>query len=73
MGLDRPWSRLEIVGSAVDDDGNATPDPLTERPYALIRNGNSYLRQSARGSENPVFQNLPKRTLTARNQGKDGF
>ncbi|ROS05084.1 RHS repeat-associated protein [Sinobacterium caligoides] len=52
-------------------DKTITPDEVKALLQSLLRNGQNYLRKSS--GEDPLFANLPQRTITAHQGGAEGF
>ncbi|WP_068830937.1 RHS repeat-associated core domain-containing protein [Pseudomonas sp. BMS12] len=70
---DERWSDLEILGAADPAVGAADP-ANADKPYAIVRAGQSYLRASSTTQGQDVyFNNLPQRTLIALQHGLAGY
>ena len=69
------WDDLKILGPADPDAPQGAADPLNaDRPYAVVRGGQSYLRaNSTVQGQDVTFNNLPKRSLTALQRGLAGY
>ncbi|MGY4532100.1 RHS repeat-associated protein [Pseudomonas sp. TE3786] len=69
------WNDLEIVGAVDVGAPQGAADPVNaDRPYAIIRDGQSYLRSSTTAiGQNISFNNLPNRTLIALQRGMAGY
>ncbi|WP_139271168.1 RHS repeat protein, partial [Atopomonas hussainii] len=69
------WADLKILGPADANAPLGAADSLNaDRPYAVIRGGQSYLRaNSSVQGQDVTFNNLPQRTLTALQRGLAGY
>jgi len=69
------WADLTVLGPAKADAPQGAADPVNaDRPYAVIRGGQSYLRATSTVQGQDVsFHNLPRRTLTALQRGLAGY
>ena len=69
------WQDLKILGPADPNAPQGAADSLNaDRPYAVVRGGQSYLRaNSTVQGQDVTFNNLPKRSLTALQRGLAGF
>ncbi|XXF08328.1 RHS repeat protein [Pseudomonas sp. D2-3] len=69
------WEDLKILGPADASAPQGAADSLNaDRPYAVVRGGQSYLRaNSTVQGQDVTFHNLPKRTLTALQRGLAGY
>jgi len=69
------WQDLKILGPADPDAPEGAADPLNaDRPYAVVRGGQSYLRaNSTVQGQDVTFNNLPRRSLTALQRGLAGY
>ncbi|WP_068830931.1 RHS repeat-associated core domain-containing protein [Pseudomonas sp. BMS12] len=67
------WSDLDVLGAADPAVGAADP-ANADKPYAIVRAGQSYLRASSTTQGQDVyFNNLPQRTLIALQHGLAGY
>ena len=67
------WNDLEVLGAA-DASASAADPANADKPYAIVRAGQSYLRSSTTAQgQDLVFNNLPQRTLTALQHGLAGY
>lgn len=69
------WEDLKILGAVDPSAPLGAADPLNaDRPYAVVRSGQSYLRASSTvQGQDVTFNNLPKRRLTALQRGLAGY
>ncbi|WP_405118179.1 RHS repeat-associated core domain-containing protein [Pseudomonas leptonychotis] len=69
------WEDLKILGPADANAPLGAADSLNaDRPYAVVRGGQSYLRaNSTVQGQDVTFNNLPKRSLTALQRGLAGY
>ncbi|XQE67014.1 hypothetical protein ACOAPY_00010 [Pseudomonas sp. P3C3] len=69
------WGNLEILGAADPAAPQGAADPANaDKPYAIVRAGQSYLRSSSTTQGQDVhFNNLPQRTLIALQRGLAGY
>ena len=69
------WEDLKILGPADANAPQGAADSLNaDRPYAVVRGGQSYLRaNSTLQGQDVTFNNLPKRRLTALQRGLAGY
>ncbi|MDF2074015.1 hypothetical protein P2Q70_05485, partial [Pseudomonas mendocina] len=69
------WQDLKILGPADPNAPGGAADSLNaDRPYAVVRGGQSYLRaNSTVQGQDVTFNNLPKRRLTALQRGLAGY
>ena len=69
------WQDLKILGPADPNAPDGAADSFNaDRPYAVVRGGQSYLRANSTVQDQDVsFHNLPKRRLTALQRGLAGF
>lgn len=69
------WGNLDILGAADPAAPLGAADPANaDRPYAVLRAGNAYLRSSSTVQGQDVsFNNLPQRTVIALQRGLAGY
>jgi len=69
------WADLQVLGAADPSAPQGAADAINaDRPYAVIRAGQTYLRASStvRGQD-VTFNNMPRRTLVALQRGLAGY
>ncbi|UUY07316.1 DUF4329 domain-containing protein [Pseudomonas sp. J452] len=69
------WADLEVLGAADASAPQGAADPANaDKPYAIVRAGQSYLRASSTAQGQDIsFNNLPQRTLIALQRGLAGY
>ncbi|KTS78562.1 hypothetical protein NS274_06370 [Pseudomonas oryzihabitans] len=69
------WADLEVLGAADPSAPQGAADAINaDRPYAVIRAGQTYLRANSTVSGQDVtFNNMPRRTLVALQRGLAGY